>query len=60
MCLPPINEDSQKYFKELRQLSYENNLKELSMGMSNDYISAIQNGSTYVRIGSAIFKEKFN
>ncbi len=56
MCLPPINEDSQKYFKKLRQLSYENNLKELSMGMSNDYISAIQNGSTFVRVGSAIFK----
>ena len=56
MCLPPINEDSQKYFKELRQLAYENNLKELSMGMSNDYISAIQNGSTFVRVGSAIFK----
>ena len=56
MCLPPINEDSQKYFKELKQLSYENNLKELSMGMSNDYISAIQNGSTFVRVGSAIFK----
>lgn len=50
MCLPPINEDSQKYFKELKQLSYENNLKELSMGMSNDYISAIQNGSTFVRV----------
>lgn len=56
MCLPPINEDSQKHFKKLRQLSYENNLKELSMGMSNDYISAIQNGSTFVRVGSAIFK----
>ena len=56
MCLPPINDDSQKYFKELRQLAYENNLKELSMGMSNDYISAIQNGSTFVRVGSAIFR----
>ena len=56
MCLPPINEDSEKYFKELRQLAINNNLKELSMGMSNDYISAIQNGSTFVRIGSAIFE----
>lgn len=60
MCLPPINEDSDKYFKELRQLAFDNNLKELSMGMSNDYISAIQNGSTFIRIGSAIFEEKFN
>ena len=60
MCLPPINQDSQKYFKELKQLAYDNNLKELSMGMSNDYISAIKNGSTFVRIGSAIFEQKFN
>ena len=60
MCLPPINEDSERYFKELRQLAVDNNLKELSMGMSNDYISAIKNGSTFIRIGSAIFEEKFN
>jgi len=60
MCLPPINEDSERYFKELRQLSIDNNLKELSMGMSNDYISAIKNGSTFIRIGSLIFEEKFN
>ena len=60
MCLPPINEDSERYFKELRQLAIDNNLKELSMGMSNDYISAIKNGSTFIRIGSAIFEEKFN
>jgi len=60
MCLPPINEDSDKYFKELRQLAFDNNLKELSMGMSNDYMSAIKNGSTFVRVGSGIFEEKFN
>ena len=60
MCLPPINDDSDKYFKELRQLAFDNNLKELSMGMSNDYISAIKNGSTFVRIGSGIFEEEFN
>jgi len=60
MCLPPINEDSEKYFKVLRQLAIDNNLKELSMGMSNDFISAIKNGSTFIRIGSAIFEEKFN
>lgn len=57
MCLPPINDDSDKYFKELRQLAFDNNLKELSMGMSNDYISAIKNGSTFVRVGSGIFEE---
>ena len=60
MCLPPINDDSNKYFKELRQLAFDNNLKELSMGMSNDYMSAIKNGSTFVRVGSGIFKEEFN
>ena len=60
MCLPPIDQNSEKYFKELKQLASENNLKELSMGMSNDYISAIKNGSTFVRIGSGIFSEKFN
>ena len=56
MCLPPANEDSDKYFKELRQLANDNNLNDLSMGMSNDYVSAIKNGSTYVRIGSGIFR----
>ena len=60
MCLPPINDDSAKYFKELRQLAFDNNLKELSMGMSNDYMSAIKNGSTFVRVGSGIFEEEFN
>ena len=60
MCLPPINQNSEKYFKELKQLAGDNNLKELSMGMSNDYISAIKNGSTFVRIGSGIFSEKSN
>ena len=60
MCLPPINEDAQKYFKELRQVAFDNNLRELSMGMSKDYISAIKNGSTFVRVGSSIFEDKFN
>ena len=60
MCLPPIDQNSEKFFKELKQLATDNNLKELSMGMSNDYISAIKNGSTFVRIGSGIFSEKSN
>jgi pyridoxal phosphate enzyme (YggS family) len=60
MCLPPIDQNSEKYFKELKQLASDNNLIELSMGMSNDYISAIKNGSTFVRIGSGIFSEKSN
>jgi pyridoxal phosphate enzyme (YggS family) len=60
MCLPPIDQNSEKFFKELKQLASDNNLKELSMGMSNDYISAIKNGSTFVRIGSGIFREESN
>ena len=60
MCIPPISLDSNFYFQELSKLAKDNNLKDLSMGMSNDYISAIKNGSTFVRIGSGIFGERFN
>jgi pyridoxal phosphate enzyme (YggS family) len=55
MCIPPVNHDSKKYFIKLHELNVLNGYKELSMGMSNDYIEAIQCGSTCVRIGSAIF-----
>jgi pyridoxal phosphate enzyme (YggS family) len=57
MCLPPVNANPEKYFRQLKDLSDLHNLSELSMGMSNDYMSAIQNGATYVRIGSAIFNK---
>jgi pyridoxal phosphate enzyme (YggS family) len=60
MCLPPLNEDPVKYFVELKNLAYTHNLKELSMGMSNDYRSAIKNGSTFIRVGSAIFNSNIN
>ena len=55
MCIPPANHESKKYFIKLNELNVSNGFKELSMGMSNDYIEAIQCGSTCVRIGSAIF-----
>jgi pyridoxal phosphate enzyme (YggS family) len=55
MCIPPIKSNSTKYFIRLAELARINNLKELSMGMSNDYESAVNNGSTFVRIGSKIF-----
>jgi pyridoxal phosphate enzyme (YggS family) len=55
MCLPPVNQDPKKYFSKLKDLNALNGFKDLSMGMSNDYEEAIQCGSTYVRIGSAIF-----
>ena len=55
MCSPPLNSDSNQYFKNLAELAKINNLSELSMGMSNDYECAIKNGSTFVRVGSKIF-----
>jgi len=57
MCIPPIVGDSSIIFKRLQYLSSNYSLKELSMGMSNDYKSAISNGATYVRIGSSIFNK---
>ena len=55
MCLPPINSDSNKYFQILKKNSDKLNLRDLSMGMSADYDQAILNGSTYLRLGTAIF-----
>ena len=55
MCLPPINSDANKYFKILKRTSEKLNLTDLSMGMSVDYAQAILNGSTYLRLGTAIF-----
>ena len=55
MCIPPMNQDPKKHFIKLNELNVNNGFKELSMGMSNDYVDAIQCGSTCVRIGSAIF-----
>ncbi len=58
MCIPPINNDSDKYFNEMSKLNNEYGFRELSMGMSSDYIKAVKNHSTYVRIGSSIFGER--
>ena len=55
MCIPPINDPSEKHFQFLKNLADENGLLELSMGMSSDYITAVKYGATYVRIGTAIF-----
>ena len=55
MCIPPSDTDPSQYFKNLAELAAENNLKELSMGMSNDYECAIEYGATHVRVGSKIF-----
>ena len=58
MCIPPINKDSFRYFEEMRDLNRKFNFEDLSMGMSSDYLNAIQNGSTYLRIGSSIFGQR--
>ena len=55
MCIPPINEQPNKYFEEMSQLNKKLNLSELSMGMSSDFLKATENHSTYLRIGSSIF-----
>ncbi|MDC0231722.1 YggS family pyridoxal phosphate-dependent enzyme [Pelagibacteraceae bacterium] len=58
MCLPPIDSNSDKYFKLLKKNSDDLNLKELSMGMSSDFESAIMNGSTFLRLGTLIMGER--
>ncbi len=55
MCIPPINQPADDYFIKLKKLAYDNHLSELSMGMSNDYESAVKNGASFVRVGSKIF-----
>ena len=56
MCIPPMNLDPRTFFEQMQKLKINNNLSELSMGMSSDYKEALHYGSTYLRIGSAIFK----
>jgi len=56
MCIPPVSLDPLPFFKKMQKLRIDNNLAELSMGMSSDYKEALDCGSTYLRIGSAIFK----
>ena len=58
MCIPPQNGNVRVYFDELANLNKSLNLKELSMGMSSDYLEAIEFGSTFVRIGSKIFGDR--
>ena len=58
MAIPPNDENTEKYFKSLSELNSSLGLKELSMGMSSDYMKAINYKATYLRIGSAIFGER--
>ena len=55
MIIPPVEQNAEKYFKSLAELSKTLALEHTSMGMSADYIDAVKHGSTFVRIGSSIF-----
>jgi len=59
MCIPPINIDPENYFKEMNTLNKSLGFSELSMGMSSDFLQATKHFSTYVRIGSSIFGQRF-
>tara|TARA_B100000609_G_scaffold165395_1_gene138107 strand:+ start:13 stop:672 length:660 start_codon:yes stop_codon:yes gene_type:complete len=58
MCIPPANIDPQIYFEEMKELNKSYNFKELSMGMSSDFLKAAVNSATYLRIGSSIFGKR--
>ena len=55
MCIPPINDIPKNHFEALRQLANKNNLKELSIGMSNDYMQALSFNPRYIRLGTLLF-----
>ena len=58
MCIPPFDQDSSKFFSQMSKLSKMINLQEISMGMSSDYLNALEFNSTYLRIGSNIFGKR--
>lgn len=58
MCIPPLEDPPALHFAMLKKLADENNLKELSMGMSGDYQKAIPLGATIIRVGSAVFGDR--
>ena len=58
MCLPPKDNDSSEYFIEMKKLAENIKTINLSMGMSNDYSKAAENGATFLRIGSKIFGKR--
>ena len=59
MCIPPADKDPIIYFEKMNTLNKKFGFKELSMGMSSDYLKAVENFSTYLRIGSSIFGERY-
>ena len=59
MCIPPMNVDSNSYFKDMYSINDSFGFSELSMGMSSDFQQAVENSATYLRIGSSIFGKRF-
>ncbi len=55
MAIPPNDKNPEKHFKRISELNKQFNFRNLSIGMSNDYLQAIKYGASHVRIGSAIF-----
>ena len=60
MCIPPVNEEASLHFALLKNIADNCGLKQLSMGMSDDFEKAISFGATHIRVGSAIFGERVN
>ncbi len=58
MCIPPIDEDPTHHFSKLKYLANENNIDELSIGMSNDYEKALKFNPTYIRLGTILFGKR--
>ena len=58
MCIPPENQNVRPFFKKMKELKEQLKLKELSMGMSSDYLEAIEFGSSFIRVGSKIFGKR--
>lgn len=58
MCIPPVDDEPAPHFAFLKKLAQEAGVKELSMGMSDDYDIAVQQGATFVRVGTALFGER--
>ena len=59
MCIPPVNFEPETYFEEMNKLNKQLGFTDLSMGMSADYLTAVKNLSTYVRVGSSIFGQRY-
>ena len=58
MCLPPISKDVSQYFALIKEKNDELGFKELSLGMSNDYLDALNYDTTFIRVGTKIFGER--